>query len=106
MSRDATLADPRRGDHPLAMSDAELKALFEQVSNWGRWGEDDELGALNYVGPDQIKAAAGLVRQGKVVWVGPLSAPWEDADCDTIILNKQDYDATVLRTLPDGRKVP
>ena len=56
--------------------------------------------------PHILLGQVALVRQGKVVWVGPLSAPWEDADCDTIILNKQDYDATVLRTLPDGRKVP
>jgi len=67
MSRDATLADPRRGDHPLAMSDAELKALFEQVSNWGRWGEDDERGALNHVGAAEVVRAAVLVREGRTV---------------------------------------
>lgn len=59
--------DPRRGDHPLAMDDAELKALFEQVSNWGRWGDDDERGALNLIGPAEIVAAAKLVRDGRTV---------------------------------------
>jgi kynurenine formamidase len=38
-----------------------------RLSNWGRWGADDELGALNLVGPEQVAAAARLVRQGKVV---------------------------------------
>ena len=47
MNDAAALDDPRRGDHPLAMSDAELKALFAEVSNWGRWGDDDERGALS-----------------------------------------------------------
>ena len=59
--------DPRRGDHPLAMSDAELRALFDQVSNWGRWGDDDERGALNHIGPAEIVAAAALVREGRTV---------------------------------------
>ena len=47
-----------------------------------------------------------LMQDGKVVWAGALSAPWEDAECDTLVLSRTDYDATVLRTLPDGRKVP
>lgn len=59
--------DPRRGPHPNAMSDAELRALFEQVSNWGRWGPDDERGALNHIGPAEIVRAAGLVREGRTV---------------------------------------
>ncbi len=28
---------------------AEVKALFEKFSNWGRWGKDDERGALNFI---------------------------------------------------------
>ncbi len=40
--------------------------------NWGRWGERDEFGALNTVGPDQVRRAAGLVREGVVV---PLAQP-------------------------------
>ena len=67
MSDGAPLDDPRRGDHPLAMSDAQLKALFDQVSNWGRWGDDDERGALNHIGPAEITRAAGLVRDGRTV---------------------------------------
>ncbi|UTP38212.1 cyclase family protein [Phenylobacterium sp. LH3H17] len=67
MSGDAPLDDPRRGDHSLAMSHAELEALFDQVSNWGRWGDDDERGALNHIGPAEITAAARLVRDGRTV---------------------------------------
>lgn len=52
--------------------------------------------------PDRI----ALKRSGRVVWVGPLSDPWEDVDCDTIILSSSDYAATKLRTLPDGRVIP
>ncbi|HVR29264.1 MAG TPA: cyclase family protein, partial [Thermoanaerobaculia bacterium] len=35
-----------------------------ELSNWGRWGEDDRLGALNLITPEKRKAAAALVRDG------------------------------------------
>lgn len=34
--------------------------------NWGRWGEGDELGAANLIGPDSVRQAASLVRTGRV----------------------------------------
>jgi kynurenine formamidase len=45
----------------------ELVASFREVSNWGRWGDDDELGTLNFITPDVVKNAASLVRSGRVV---------------------------------------
>jgi kynurenine formamidase len=44
-----------------------LRDYIDQCSNWGRWGLDDQIGTLNLVGPDQVRAAAQLVRQGKVI---------------------------------------
>jgi kynurenine formamidase len=38
----------------------------ERLKNWGKWGPDDELGTLNYTSAQDIVAAAGLVRKGKV----------------------------------------
>lgn len=35
-------------------------------NNWGRWGEDDQLGTQNLIGPEQIVAAARLVQRGTV----------------------------------------
>jgi len=52
---------------PARVSAAEFDRLFESVKNWGRWGSDDELGTLNYVTPETIRAAAGLVRSGRSV---------------------------------------
>jgi kynurenine formamidase len=37
---------------------------FDELSNWGRWGDDDELGCLNYVTADVRQKAAGLVSEG------------------------------------------
>jgi len=36
-------------------------------NNWGRWGDLDEIGTLNFITPERIAAAAGLVRRGRVV---------------------------------------
>jgi kynurenine formamidase len=43
---------------------AQFEAWFAEISNWGRWGENDELGTLNLITPEKRKAAAALVRDG------------------------------------------
>ena len=35
-----------------------LGAIARRVSNWGRWGADDERGTMNFVTPDVVKRAA------------------------------------------------
>ena len=46
-----------------------------QLSNWGRWGPDDERGTLNLITPAMVAAATRLVKTGRVyslsVSVGP-----------------------------------
>ena len=42
----------------------EFQALFDQCSNWGRWGAEDERGTLNLITSDCRVRAAGLVREG------------------------------------------
>ncbi len=44
--------------------------LFAELCTWGKWGADDVQGALNYIGPDQVRTAAGLVSSGRTVGVG------------------------------------
>jgi hypothetical protein len=46
---------------------AEVAAFHSSLSNWGRWGPDDQLGALNLITPEVTSAAAGLVRSGRHV---------------------------------------
>jgi kynurenine formamidase len=45
----------------------ELDAVYEQLKNWGRWGADDERGALNHLTDAHRVAAAGLVRSGRAI---------------------------------------
>jgi kynurenine formamidase len=44
--------------------------LGRSLSNWGRWGDDDEIGTLNFVTPEKRVAAAQLVRTGKTFDLG------------------------------------
>ena len=47
-----------------------LRETAEKCKNWGKWGPDDEIGTLNYIAPEDIVAAAGLIRKGKVFSLG------------------------------------
>ena len=48
-------------------SEAQVLEWMESLSNWGRWGEDDQLGALNLITPAKRQQAAGLVQDGVAV---------------------------------------
>jgi kynurenine formamidase len=52
------------------MSDQELESHFAKVSNWGRWGVEDERGTLNHLGESEARAAAALVRLGRTASLG------------------------------------
>jgi kynurenine formamidase len=38
--------------------------MMQSLSNWGRWGKEDQLGALNLITPQKRKDAAALVQEG------------------------------------------
>ena len=48
------------------MPDAQIDAMIRRVSNWGRWGEDDEIGTVNLITPQVRREAASVVRRGDV----------------------------------------
>jgi len=50
---------------PAPVTLREFDEIFEKVRNWGRWGPDDQLGTLNYITGDTVRAAAALVRSGR-----------------------------------------
>ena len=58
-------------DDPQYQFDMDLiKEKSERNKNWGKWGPDDEWGTINYVGDEERKAAAGLVKRGEVFALG------------------------------------
>lgn len=43
-----------------------LEETARKVSNWNRWGPEDQIGTLNFVQPEDVVRAGGLVRHGRV----------------------------------------
>lgn len=46
------------------MTKADVERQVEELSNWGRWGKDDQLGTLNLITPQKRVQAAQLVKRG------------------------------------------
>jgi kynurenine formamidase len=69
---------------------AEYERWKKDLSNWGRWGKDDEIGALNLITPEKRKAAAALVREGFSVSLAG------DADTVQAVDNPNPYDVKML----------
>ncbi len=49
------------------LTKADIDRMMTQLSNWGRWGKDDQLGTLNLITPAKRKEAAALVKEGFAV---------------------------------------
>jgi kynurenine formamidase len=98
-----------------------IETAAKELSNWGRWGKDDQIGTLNNVTPSDVIAAAGLVRRGKVFALGlSLKEPiqsglfggrWNPihtmlATGTDAIAGKQDVPAPYLRYADDAINMP
>lgn len=53
--------------HRIELSRAEFQDLFNGLSRWGVWGKADQRGALHFLTPERVAAAAALVRSGITV---------------------------------------
>jgi kynurenine formamidase len=54
----------RTDEYKPVTNEAEFREAMKDVSNWGRWGADDERGASNLITPAKRKQAAALVKEG------------------------------------------
>ena len=59
-------------------SEEEVLGYFKSLSNWGRWGEEDQLGTLNFLSPKKTLQAASLVKEGVTVSCAR-TITWESA---------------------------
>jgi len=48
----------------------DFRRVADEVRNWGRWGDADELGTLNLITAEKVQQAASLVMHGKVFPLG------------------------------------
>ncbi len=49
---------------PGVPTEEEVRGYFESLSNWGRWGPDDERGTLNFITEETVRAAVATVTNG------------------------------------------
>jgi len=65
MPRKPKLIDTRKKQN-RKLTRKDVRTAGNRLKNWGKWGKEDEIGTLNYVGPEEILAATKLVITGKV----------------------------------------
>ena len=60
----SVLAMPAGAQSGHQMTQADVDRLVQELSNWGRWGADDQLGTLNLITAEKRHQAAQLVKKG------------------------------------------
>ncbi len=56
------------------LTDKDVLSYMDSLSNWGKWGPEDQLGALNYLTEAKRQQASSLIQDGHVVSLAlPLS---------------------------------
>lgn len=85
---------------PVADRQPVTKDQYEQwkkeLTNWGRWGKDDQMGALNPITPAKRKQAAGLVKEGITVSLA------RDVDTEKSSENPQPYEHVMTQAGATG----
>lgn len=77
-------------DAAKKMTRADVERLVKELSNWGRWGTDDERGALNLITPQKRAQAAKLVKRGLSVSLA------RDVEKTPAVDNKYPFNHTML----------
>jgi kynurenine formamidase len=80
---------PAGGSRP-PVANGEYESWKKELSNWGRWGKDDEIGTMNLITPRKRIQAAALVREGFTVSLA------SDADTVKAVDNANPYEHTML----------
>ena len=69
-----------QSDELPLVSQAQFEQWMDELSNWGRWGPDDEVGAFNLITPAKRAEAAALVTEGFTVSLASNAQNYESAD--------------------------
>mgnify|MGYP001193768388 FL=1 len=88
-------AQPRIPSPPL-VTQAQYEQWLIDLSNWGRWGPNDELGALNLITPAKRRAAAALVTDGITVSLA------STAQTEATVDNPCPISWSMIRAAPTG----
>jgi kynurenine formamidase len=78
------------GGATQSITKAEYDRWKTELSNWGRWGRDDQIGAMNLITPAKRRQAAALVKEGFSVSLA------SDVDTEKAVDNPQPYERQML----------
>ncbi|MEE2791960.1 MAG: cyclase family protein [Acidobacteriota bacterium] len=78
-----------QGQERPAITESQVNQWMQELSNWGRWGADDQLGTVNLITPTKRREALALATTGEVV---SLSLPI------SVVLPPDDPDSTAAFT--------
>ena len=78
------------GAPPQSVARADFERWKKELSNWGRWGKDDQLGAANLITPAKRRQAAALVTEGVSVSLA------RDADMQKAVDNPDPFEHSML----------
>ena len=70
---------------PAIANEADFRRAMKELSNSGRWGNDDELGAANLITPAKRKQALALAKQGAAISLAHDVAQEKAADAPNIL---------------------
>ena len=93
------LQDRRTSSRVREVTQADVERWKQELTNWGRWGQDDEIGTLNLITSEKRKQAASLVRDGISVSLA------RDAETEEAIDNPRPYQVTPLGITADEIRV-
>ena len=79
---------------PKIATDEDFRRAMKELSNWGRWGDKDELGAANLITPAKRKQALALAKDGITISLAHDVMQESAVDAPTILERK------VLRVEP------
>jgi hypothetical protein len=78
-------AQNQNSARPAIATTADFQRAMKELSNWGRWGDKDELGAANLITPAKRKQALGLAREALTISLAHDVIQEKAADAQTIL---------------------
>ena len=83
----------------MKVNRAKIYEAAQELSNWGRWGPEDQIGTLNLVTPEDVAAAAKLIKRGKTFALG---LPLDEKIQSGLFGGRWNPLHQMLATRPDG----
>src|SRR5579864_6797600 len=78
-------AQSQSNKRPTIATEEDYHRALKELSNWGRWGEDDELGAANLITPAKRKQALATAREGVTISLAHDIAQEKEVDAPNIL---------------------